>query len=957
MVASSGQKIADGTGSTFTFTPGNAGTYTLTYTVIDPNVGWDSSDVVITSDDVPPVLTANGNSQGVYTGVSTAIDLGTLAVAGGGPFTSTVQWGDGQTSTFSPSTSGPLSLAHAYATAGTYTIDETIAEYYGGSTTAEFSVTVSNASTSTALQSSAPSAVYGQSVTFTAIVTGPGDATGPVDFYSGPVNSADLIGTGMLGVVNGQDVATFTTRSLPVSGTPYAITAVYGGDPDNVGSTSNVLSQTMGRAPLAITIADDSQTYGKAADLATDLGTTIDTGVNGQTLSIAYSSIGDTDTADAGTYAITGTLSDGTGQLSDYTVELTDGTLTVDKAAAIITVTPYSVTIDGRPHTATGTATGVESPTPANLDALLDLGGTTHIDAGSYTDTWTFSGNLDYRSATGTVNDVIDDPSPTIASIAAISPNPRNSAVSSVDVTFSEPINASNLSPGALTLTDDGGSNLINSGVSLSLVSGDTYAIGGLSTLTVAPGAYELTVNAADILPQYGPSGTGTASTTWLMDTTPPISKVNPLPSRGTSLSFPVAVTGSDPNAADGGPASGVASYTIFVSIDGGGWSKWTTVPAANPTATYTGASNTTYSFYSLATDLAGNVENKSPLIEASTYLPDLTPPVTAVNPTTGTNPSTVNSTTGAFTLDLTGSDPGGAALTYFEVFVSIDGGTYQEVGPYAIPAGFADASGHYHSTIAYQGLTDGQSHTYSFYSIGLDAAGNLQGAPKSPNVTFANQVFTPDQPSQLQVTSLTVEHGSPSRSFIQYLDLGFNESDAQSDSELKTIVNSVGTASPDIAIYKYDLNGDASSKTAVPLSSPTMLSVLDHAIEINFGSGGIGNSPTSTAADGYYEVDIKLPGGQTAVHHFDRLLGDVAGDGIVDQHDLNEIAASMNESSQLGWAPFERLGDGRRDRVVAGPAAGDTVEEPEAGNGPVAGMSRGEIGSRPVTLQSGVIV
>ena len=55
---SSGQQIADGTGTTFTFTPGNAGTYTVTFTVIDLNVGWDSADVVITSLDVPPVLTA-----------------------------------------------------------------------------------------------------------------------------------------------------------------------------------------------------------------------------------------------------------------------------------------------------------------------------------------------------------------------------------------------------------------------------------------------------------------------------------------------------------------------------------------------------------------------------------------------------------------------------------------------------------------------------------------------------------------------------------------------------------------------------------------------------------------------------------------------------------------------------------------------------------------------------------
>ena len=47
-----------------------------------------------------------------------------------------------------------------------------------------------------------------------------------------------------------------------------------------------------------------------------------------------------------------------------------------------------------------------------------------------------------------------------------------------------------------------------------------------------------------------------------------------------------------------------------------------------------------------------------------------------------------------------------------------------------------------------------------------------------------------------------------------------------------------------------------------MPLSSPTIFDVIDHAIEIDFGANGIGGSPKTTAADGYYEVDIKLPNG-----------------------------------------------------------------------------------------------
>ena len=71
-------------------------------------------------------------------------------------------------------------------------------------------------------------------------------------------------------------------------------------------------------------------------------------------------------------------------------------------------VTPYSVTYDGTAHTATGTATGVESPTPVDLSSLLNLSGTTHTNAGDYaTDAWTFAGNGNYNAQSGTTHDVI----------------------------------------------------------------------------------------------------------------------------------------------------------------------------------------------------------------------------------------------------------------------------------------------------------------------------------------------------------------------------------------------------------------------------------------------------------------------------------------------------------------------------------------------------------------------
>jgi Ca2+-binding RTX toxin-like protein len=515
VVASSGQQIGDGTGPTFTFTPGNPGTYTVTLTVIDPKVGWDSADAVITSLDVPPVLSAPTTSQSTFAGVSTSVDLGTLALTGIGPFTATVQWGDGQTSTFSPTASGPLSLTHTYGAAGNYTIGETVSEYDGGTAIASIPISVTRQPTSTSLISSAASAVYGQPLTFTATVSGPGAPTGAVAFYAGPVNSADQIGSGTLVLENGQYQATFPTSALAASGSPYAITAVYVGDGANEGSPSNVVNET------------------------------------------------------------------------------------ITKASAVIVVTPYAVSYDGKPHTASGTATGVENPNPANLSGLLDLSGTTHTDIGSYTDTWTFAGNGNYNSASGTITDVIAQPL-TVTEIAAISPDPRTTPVSAVDVTFSLPIDTSSPTATAVTLTDNGNPVAV-SGLTFTLVPGttSTYAVGDLSAFTTAPGAYVLTVNAADIDDQYGNTGTGSATTSWTTVPAPTATLVTPgtaTVSDGQSATFTATVSSDAGVPPDGSVQFLVngADYGSPVALNGATARLAITEPVGSYTiaAQYTGDTN-----------------------------------------------------------------------------------------------------------------------------------------------------------------------------------------------------------------------------------------------------------------------------------------------------------------------------------------------------------------------------
>ena len=89
----------------------------------------------------------------------------------------------------------------------------------------------------------------------------------------------------------------------------------------------------------------------------------------------------------------------------NYDDENGDVAITITKADATCLVSGYDVVLDGNAHTATGSCSGVGG---VDLTSLLDLSGTTHTAAGDYlADPWTFAGNGNYNSKSGTVNDRI----------------------------------------------------------------------------------------------------------------------------------------------------------------------------------------------------------------------------------------------------------------------------------------------------------------------------------------------------------------------------------------------------------------------------------------------------------------------------------------------------------------------------------------------------------------------
>jgi hypothetical protein len=118
---------------------------------------------------------------------------------------------------------------------------------FAGGTSNAVSVTVSKAASTTKLTSNLSPSNFGQLVTFTAVVSGlcGGTAKGTATFKSGGI----ALGTAPL---NG-GLASFTTAAAP-AGTD-AITAVYSGDSNFAGSTSNTLSQVVNKVKPTLTWA------------------------------------------------------------------------------------------------------------------------------------------------------------------------------------------------------------------------------------------------------------------------------------------------------------------------------------------------------------------------------------------------------------------------------------------------------------------------------------------------------------------------------------------------------------------------------------------------------------------------------------------------------------------------------------------------------------------------------
>uniref|UniRef100_UPI0015D7C334 Ig-like domain repeat protein n=1 Tax=Nevskia soli TaxID=418856 RepID=UPI0015D7C334 len=196
----------------------------------------------------PPTVSLQTSVSPSNIGQSVTFTATVRLTSGTIPNGETVSFSDGATQIGSGTTNGGIatfstgSLAPgSHSVFATYPGDGT----YQGATSAAVNQVVLKNSTATVVTSSLNPATYGQSVTFTALVSSSGTLpTGSVTFKNG----ATTIGSSTL--VNG--AAAFSTTTL-ATGTN-SITAFYGGDASSLTSTSAAINQVVNDAVITLAV-------------------------------------------------------------------------------------------------------------------------------------------------------------------------------------------------------------------------------------------------------------------------------------------------------------------------------------------------------------------------------------------------------------------------------------------------------------------------------------------------------------------------------------------------------------------------------------------------------------------------------------------------------------------------------------------------------------------------------
>jgi streptogramin lyase len=570
---------------------------------------------------VSPVISSSGTPTGTVTFLDGKTVLGTGTLSGG---------------------SATISISSL--TIGNHTITVTYPgdTNFVSSTSSAITQTVTKASSSTAVVSSANPSTSGQAVTFTATVSavapGSGTPTGSITFLDG----ATTLATAPLS----SGSASFTTSTLNLG--MHTITVRYSGDANFNSSTSAALTQTVNSTAVGTTTTVTSSTnpsvFGQAvtftATVTPNSGSATPTGTvtfldGAATLGTASLSSGSatftTSILSVGTHTITVAYSPSGGFISSTSPAITQ---TVTQAASSISVLS-SLNPSGFAQAVTFTATvsavapgaGTPTGTVTFLDgaatlgtAILSLGTatvtTSTLSVGNHTITVIYAGDANFNSSTSaaltqTVN-AKTDTTTTISSSA-------NPSVFSQAVTFTAtvgPTSGSGTPTGTVTFLDGTA----------------TLGTGALSSGSATFSTSILAIGSQSITARYGGNASFNSSVSPVLvqtvtqdgTTTTLTSSQNPS-GGGQAVTFTAAVAANAPGS--GTPTGTVTFFTAkttlgTATLDGTGHA---TLLVANPGsstvtvfATYNGDGNFTTSTGSEVQTISGKPSTNTSLVSSS---------------------------------------------------------------------------------------------------------------------------------------------------------------------------------------------------------------------------------------------------------------------------------------------------------------------------------------------------
>ncbi len=205
-----------------------------------------------------------------------------------------------------------------------------------------------------------------------------------------------------------------------------------------------------------------------------------------------------------------------------------------------------------------------------------------------------------------------------------------------------------------------------------------------------------------------------TAEITNTIDASTPVSSVTALPAQTANTQFDVSWSGTDDP-----QSSGIASYTIMVSVNGAPATAWLTDTTLS-NALFTGQDGNTYSFSSFATSNAGNVEAQHATPDTTIEIGTVAPTGLALTPASDSGVSQADDITNVAAPTVTGQADPSATVTLYD-------------GTNVVGTGVADAATGAWSITTTQ-LADG---VHDLTATAVNATGVVSPSSATLEVTF----------------------------------------------------------------------------------------------------------------------------------------------------------------------------------------------------------------------------